>query len=126
MVTLVEAPRAVCWGVAYAVAEERRREVLEALDHREQQGYAKVAAPVDLIDGRTVEALLYIATPQNPSFYKSEDPEIAAVIRRSAGPSGPNLEYLLRLAEALRGIGADDEHVFALEALCRDSRPTSR
>jgi cation transport protein ChaC len=36
------------------------------------------------------------------------------------GPSGPNVEYVLRLAEALRSIGAppeEDEHVFELAAL---------
>jgi cation transport regulator ChaC len=37
-------------------------------------------------------------------------------VLRSHGPSGPNREYVLRLAEALRGIGADDSHVFELAA----------
>lgn len=119
VVTLIEAEGAVCSGMAYAVAAEHRDAVLEALDHREQQGYAKVSAPIELGDGRRVEGLLYIATPENPSFCKSEDPEIAAVIRRSVGPSGPNLEYLMRLAEALRSMNAYDEHVFELERLCR-------
>ena len=45
--------------------------------------------------------------------------EIAAQVRRSHGPSGANLEYVLRLAESLREHGADDEHVFALEWLLR-------
>jgi cation transport protein ChaC len=40
-------------------------------------------------------------------------------VRRSRGPSGPNLEYVLRLAESLRALGAQDEHVFALEAALR-------
>ncbi len=33
----------------------------------------------------------------------------------SSGPSGNNRDYLLRLADALREIGADDAHVFDLE-----------
>jgi cation transport regulator ChaC len=42
-------------------------------------------------------------------------PQIAAQIERSLGPSGSNREYLLELARALRELGIEDEHVFALE-----------
>ena len=40
-----------------------------------------------------------------------------AQIVRSHGPSGPNVEYVLRLAEALRAMGVVDAHVFAVERL---------
>jgi cation transport regulator ChaC len=33
------------------------------------------------------------------------------------GPSGPNRDYILRLADALREHGADDPHVFAIAEL---------
>ncbi|HEY8038149.1 MAG TPA: gamma-glutamylcyclotransferase, partial [Polyangiaceae bacterium] len=39
---------------------------------------------------------------------------LAAQIRRARGPSGSNVEYVLRLAEALRAMQADDAHVYAL------------
>jgi cation transport protein ChaC len=31
------------------------------------------------------------------------------------GPSGPNRDYLLNLAEALRALGDHDAHVFEIE-----------
>ncbi|MDQ3035834.1 MAG: gamma-glutamylcyclotransferase [Myxococcota bacterium] len=44
---------------------------------------------------------------------------IVLQIATARGPSGPNDEYLLRLEETLRAIGAEDEHVFELAALLR-------
>ena len=45
----------------------------------------------------------------------SSDLDIARQIARSNGPSGPNSEYLLHLASALRELGKSDPHVFAIE-----------
>lgn len=49
-------------------------------------------------------------------------PSIADQIVESRGPSGHNVEYLLRLADFVREQvpEASDEHLFALEALVRD------
>ena len=47
---------------------------------------------------------------------------IAERVRRSRGPSGSNVEYVLRLAEALRAMRASDEHVFALAELLEETR----
>lgn len=123
VVTLVPEPGARCHGVAYRVAPEAVDGVLAGLDHRERGGYARIelslqllragpGAPPTTIPG----ARMYLATPDNPSYLGPAPlPEMAAQIARSHGPSGPNAEYLLRLADALRELGADDEHVFALE-----------
>ena len=65
---------------------------------------------------RGAEGLVYIATPDNPNYLGPAAPAaIARQVRASVGPSGPNDEYVLRLAEALRAIGARDDHVFAVE-----------
>ena len=40
---------------------------------------------------------------------------IATTISKSVGPSGPNVDYLYNLAEAIRTMGQDDTHVFQLE-----------
>ena len=44
--------------------------------------------------------------------------EIAKVISKAIGPSGPNSRFVLNLAEGLRMIGLgteNDEHLFSLE-----------
>ena len=50
---------------------------------------------------------------------------MAAQVVRCAGPSGTNLDYVLRLADALRAHGIDDPHVFELEGRVRACRPTA-
>ena len=125
VVTLVPAA-ASCIGVAYRV--EHR--VFEHLDHREKNGYARHRVPIRLTDdGRVVHGTLYVATEDNPAFLGAAAPDAMAVhIAGAAGPSGSNRDYLLRLAEALRGIGGDDAHVFDLErrVLALDDRGTNR
>jgi cation transport regulator ChaC len=68
----------------------------------------------------------YVAKADNPN-YVGPDPldRIAAIVRGAAGPSGPNVEYVLRLAAALRELAVEDPHVFALERLLaeHESRP---
>ncbi|MEZ4382131.1 MAG: gamma-glutamylcyclotransferase [Nannocystaceae bacterium] len=122
VVTLVEAPAERCFGVVYRVAPEEADAVLAGLDVREQGGYdrrfVEARAPAGGI--AAARALLYLATPDNPNYLGAASlPAIAAQILRSRGPSGANVEYLLRLAEALRAMDADDPHVFALERMVR-------
>ena len=115
--TVVEDPGAVCWGRAYAVDPGAEASVLAGLDHREQQGYDRREVALHFADGPGPRALMYVATPDNPSFAgETPLPEIAGIIASRSGPSGPNLEYLLELAAALRAMGVEDPHVFALEA----------
>ena len=78
--------------------------------------------PVEMTfaDGTTDEGLVYIATEDNAAFAgPAPVAEIARRIAASQGPSGPNRDYLLNLAAALRELGATDAHVFALEAELR-------
>lgn len=125
VVTLIDDPGARCWGMAYRVAADVATEVLAALDHREKNGYARHTLPVTFerpgpakVAPAAVQALVYVATPDNPEF-AGEAPltAIAEQVRRSRGPSGDNREYVLSLATALRTMGAEDPHVFALADL---------
>ena len=122
VVTLVEAPGQRCWGMAYQVAPERLGEVLATLDHREQGGYARHDLPLTLAgEGEaTRSAIVYVATAGNPDYLGPAPlPDIARQVLASRGPSGPNVEYVLRLAEALAAMNADDEHVTELARLVR-------
>jgi len=125
VVTLEARPAAHCWGLAYRVAAAEGRAVLERLDHRERGGFDRVDLDVTLRRDRapTVRAVTYVAGPGNPNYLGPAPlSEIAAQVRRSVGPSGPNVEYALRLAAALRAFELEDEHVFELAALVDSTR----
>lgn len=121
--TLLEDPDAVCWGVAYEVATEHVDDVLLALDHREKDGYRRIYTRATLtaqqLDPQAeVDVLVYIASADNPSYLgPAPVEEIAGIVRVRHGPSGSNLDYVLRLAEALFDIGAEDAHVFEVARL---------
>lgn len=113
VVTLVPEQNSRCWGTAYRVAASARDHALAQLDIREQEGYERHLTTVHA--SPPIEALVYIAGPDNPNYLGPAPVEaIAEQIRRSRGPSGDNLEYVLRLAEALSEMGADDPHVAEL------------
>ena len=122
VVTLVREPGNRCWGMAYRVEADDPAPMLRELDHREKGGYERYEETLGFGDPTDsphhATALVYVATPANPN-YLGPAPlvAIAEQVRGSCGPSGSNLEYVLRLAEALRSIGAPDPHVFALEEL---------
>lgn len=110
--TLVHEAGAVCHGMAYLITPQ----VFVHLDHREKNGYLRLATAITFDDGSSVEGLVYIATEENAAFLgAATEREIAQHIAASSGPSGPNRDYLLDLARALRELGKDDEHVFAIE-----------
>jgi cation transport regulator ChaC len=110
--TLVPEPGAVCAGMAYLITPG----VFAHLDHREKNGYLRLATELHFDTGGSTEGLVYIATADNAAYLGTADEAaIAAHIAGAAGPSGPNRDYLLHLAEALRALGQHDEHVFAIE-----------
>ena len=69
----------------------------------------------------SVKGMVYIATPENPNYLGPETTKrIAAQVVETTGSSGPNYEYVFRLAEVLRDIGAHDPHVFEIESLIKE------
>ncbi|MBX2800237.1 MAG: gamma-glutamylcyclotransferase [Myxococcales bacterium] len=130
VVTLQQQAKGRCWGSAYHVSSNDVDEVLSALDYREKAGYVRhrcrITLPRRAAGSAWPEALLYVASPDNPNFIGAADPdEMAAHIARSHGPSGANADYLLDLAEALRTMGADDPDTFDLERRVRRLLGTS-
>lgn len=128
VVTLLPEPGAVCWGMAYRVEPGERGAVLEFLDWRESGGYERHELRLFFGDAQRHEpgplALIYVATPENRNFLGPAPLDaIADQVRGSRGPSGDNVEYVLRLAAALDELGVVDEHVRDLAAhLQRDRR----
>ncbi len=112
VLTLVPDPGALCAGMAYLITPE----VFHHLDHREKNGYLRHVTTIEFDDGSHVEGLIYIAAHTNAAWLgPAPEAEIARQIADSHGPSGPNRDYLTHLADALRELGEQDAHVFAVE-----------
>jgi cation transport protein ChaC len=121
-----ELPPSLTVGTCYRVGEQDEAAVLDALDFREKGGYTREIVTIypqqlaGIPPSPPVRALLYSATPDNPNF----DPDAlrdvqgaATTIAAAIGPSGPNREYLERLAHWLQEVGERDEHVEAIMRL---------
>jgi cation transport protein ChaC len=112
VVTLVPDADALCHGMAYLVTPEE----FAHLDHREKNGYLRLATDIHFEGGNSAEGLVYIATHDNAAWLgPASESEIARQIAAARGPSGPNSEYLLELAQALRAMRKPDTHVFEIE-----------
>ena len=118
VVTLAREPEALCWGAAYRVDPTEWQDVQALLDARESGGFERLELEVELAEGRgEALALVYVAPPGNPNFLGPAPLDaMAEQVRRARGRSGTNVEYVMRLAAALRAQDAEDEHVFALAA----------
>ncbi|CAD6913226.1 unnamed protein product [Tilletia controversa] len=113
----------IVWGVSYTIDPAHAVEVREYLNHREKNGYS--AQQVDVFalgaDGQHVRVrqgcLLYVGLPDNEAFVGPEPMDrLAERIVSCSGPSGPNHEYVLKLAEAVRGLpDSRDTYLFLLE-----------
>ncbi|MEY2937318.1 MAG: hypothetical protein RL033_8067 [Pseudomonadota bacterium] len=121
VVTLVAEPQLACWGVAYRLDPGAAESILRHVDHREQGGYERHVVDFHCADGArsgSWPALLYVARPDNPSYLgPAALTDIAQQVRSSVGPSGTNLEYVLKLHAALTALHIVDEHVAELAAL---------
>uniref|UniRef100_A0A8C8SVY5 Gamma-glutamylcyclotransferase n=1 Tax=Pelusios castaneus TaxID=367368 RepID=A0A8C8SVY5_9SAUR len=123
VVTLQEDYDACTWGVAYEVHGEQIAASLQYLNMREAilGGYdTKLVKfyPQDKEGDEPILALVYIATPQNPTYLgPASEEDIAAQIIVSSGRTGHNIEYLLRLADFMRYFcpQVEDDHLFSIE-----------
>jgi len=114
--TLVQSPGERCGGVAYRIDEERAPEILAELDVREKAGFDRVTLALHDEDGAVfAEGIVYVAKIDNPYFLGDADAEvIAGHVAKSHGPSGKNLEYVVRLHDALAELGIEDPHLAAI------------
>jgi glutathione-specific gamma-glutamylcyclotransferase len=112
VLTLVKSNNAQCDGMAFQVSDE----VFEHLDHREKNGYLRNDIQLNFYSGDPKMGVIYIAYPENEAYlgYATEE-EIAAHIQSSHGPSGPNRDYVIDLAKALRDLNFYDQHIFTVE-----------
>lgn len=117
----------IVWGVSFTIDPEHAQVVKQYLDYREKNGYSAMYVPLytkskeqDGAQEETVlkNALVYVGLPSNPAFVGPQSLDaLAQRIYTCAGPSGPNAEYLLKLANAVRELAPQsvDQHLFSLE-----------
>ncbi|KAG9480905.1 hypothetical protein GDO78_010269 [Eleutherodactylus coqui] len=123
VVTLQEDYQECTWGVAYEVRGDQIESSLQYLNIRESVlgGYVTKFVefyPQDEGETGVLPALVYIATPQNPSYLgPASEEDIAAQIVACSGRAGHNIEYLLRLANFMHSFcpEAEDKHLFSIE-----------
>ena len=123
VVTLEPKAGATCWGMAYKIVAANVKPIIAALNFREKGGYRleSVKMTLQMSEPLSVKGMVYIGTPENPDYLGPETTKrIAAQAVDSTGPSGPNYEYVLSLAEALRDLGAYDPHVFEIENFVKE------
>jgi len=118
----------IVWGIAYTIDPVYEAEVRDYLDYREKDGYTLETLDIHGINDEGVECVIirnafcYIGRNDNPSFIGSEPlGKLAHRIWQSIGPSGPNKDYLFKLAESVRKLSphSHDSHLLALEAMVR-------
>jgi len=113
VVTVIKAPGERCYGRAFLIEPG----VFEHLDRREKNGYERNSIDI-CFDEAQIPGVVYIAATTNPAFLGDAPLDvIAAQINRCKGRSGTNVDYLLKLARALRRLSISDPHVFELETL---------
>ena len=118
VVTLVPEPGSSCDGMAYRIDAATAESTFAGLDYREKNGYERHDVQLEFRDGSSCDGVVYIAPVGNFAYLgPAPDTEVVEQIRRSAGPSGANIDYLLDLATALRELEIEDSHVFRLERL---------
>lgn len=125
--TLVPDPDGHVGGLVYALPPAEADAILAALDEREQGGYDRVTIRAELHGEETIEAITWIARPGNP-WHLGPAPfeKMLADVLEAHGPSGANVEYVLRLEEMLRALGFHDDHVSALAEAVRAARHSTR
>ncbi len=125
-----------CHGMVFRVPKHLVQDTRHYLRRRENvtNTYAAVTKPVKLLDGsgRTVNALCFLVNRHHPQYAGDLAIERQAyLVRRSAGASGANIDYVINTVDHLRELGVHDvrlENLMAIlghslvKAKCRGGR----
>lgn len=100
-----------CIGLAFRVPGELREEVIGYLRERElvTHVYLERWVRVTLEDGRTVEAVTYVADRGHEQYAGAlGEAEAAAVVHGAVGQSGVNEDYVFNTVQHLEALGIRD------------------
>ena len=126
VLALDESPGSICTGVALRVAEVEESAVLAQLREREliSSAYVERHVPVELTDGREIEALAYVIDPGHEQYCQFDLETQAQMIARATGGRGPNDEYLFNTVAHLEQMGIRDTDMEWLVGRVRDLAAT--
>ncbi|XP_017782861.1 PREDICTED: glutathione-specific gamma-glutamylcyclotransferase 1 isoform X1 [Nicrophorus vespilloides] len=115
--TLVSDDKSVVHGVAFIVSDEQ---VIQNLKEREITlgGYTTIFTTFYPSNGPSFDILVYVAQQDNDMWLGDAPmPKMVDQIMRSKGPSGHNVEYVLRLAHfsKMHFPNIKDDHLYGLE-----------
>ena len=99
-------------GVAYRLPEETLEQELTLLWKREMITgcYLPTWCQLDLDDGCTVNAIVFIMDPRHPEYESDTRAQvIAPLIAAASGPLGTNAQYLFSLEQELIKLGMQDD-----------------
>lgn len=105
-----------CEGVAFRVPAQLVKDTRAYLHRRENitNTYSALMRPVKLLDGshRTVNALCFLVNRNHPQYAGNLPVELQAhLVRRSAGVSGANIDYVINTVDHLRALGVHDNRL---------------
>ena len=111
LVLALDAGPGSCEGVAFEIPGAIAEESLEYLRAREliSAAYLEARAPVQLQDGRAVEAVTYVIDRAHAQYCAGLSLEDQArIIAQASGGRGPNCAYLFNTAAHLAELGLRD------------------
>jgi glutathione-specific gamma-glutamylcyclotransferase len=106
--TLGLSPGGECWGIAFEAGLFERRALLRRVTPVETPGeFARIRVPVELKDGRRVQAIAFATRPGAPPRWNGEPSTDGAFIA-AHGVAGRGVEYVRTIAHALQFWGIAD------------------
>ena len=122
-------------GVLFEISHDILPIVLEELDRREKYGYVRTTTTAFCPASDAIIGTCFVYTacydssidvflkPQRGIVNTEDELQyICEVISKSDGPSGKNIDYLLKLKESLDDLGFHDSHVNEVYRACLDLR----
>ncbi|MCK1481016.1 gamma-glutamylcyclotransferase [Bradyrhizobium sp. 197] len=106
---LVPMASEICRGIAFEFSDERTEGIRAYLMEREGKSFALHSLPIQLDDGRHVDALVPIYEGRN--IISVNDAELKRLIVRARGTSGSGIEYVAGVARELANAGVVDPAV---------------
>ena len=103
-----------CTGLAFAVPGDAKTDTLQRLRERElvSSAYLERILTVGLVDGRQVEAVVFVVDTAHVQYCGGLPLEQqAGIIAQASGGRGPNTEYLFNTAAHLAELGIKDSEL---------------